>query len=92
MTTRADSVTCPHACYRLYCMQSFLEKALGFFLKVHTSSRGRQKDLETMRRLDLAVVSLAYLGRTVNAAFGLTSKSNSWSVDTNGGLVFEVSK
>ena len=32
------------------------------------------------------------LGRTAHAAFGLSSKGNSYSVDTNGGLVFDVSK
>jgi hypothetical protein len=35
---------------------------------------------------------VAWLGRLGHAAFGLTSKGNSYSVDTGGGLVFDVSK
>lgn len=37
-------------------------------------------------------VVFAWLGRGVNAGFGVTTKGNSYSVDTNGGLVFDVSK
>ncbi|KAK0702994.1 rhamnogalacturonase B [Lasiosphaeria miniovina] len=37
-----------------------------------------------------AIVALA--AGAVNAGFGVTSKSSSYSVDTNGGLVFDVSK
>jgi len=48
--------------------------------------------LGTMRRLAVAGLSAAWLGRTAEAAFGLSSKASSWSVDTNAGLVFEVSK
>ncbi|KAK0725849.1 rhamnogalacturonase B [Lasiosphaeris hirsuta] len=32
------------------------------------------------------------MGRAVDAAFGVTTKSNSFSVDTNAGLTFDVSK
>jgi hypothetical protein len=42
--------------------------------------------------LQLASAAVAWLGSGVNAAFGVTSKGNSYSVDTNGGLVFDVSK
>lgn len=38
------------------------------------------------------VIAAWFIVRTVDAAFGLSSKGNSWSVDTNAGLVFEVSK
>lgn len=37
-------------------------------------------------------VAIAWMGRTVDAGFGVTTKGNSYSVDTNGGLVFDVSK
>jgi rhamnogalacturonan endolyase len=40
----------------------------------------------------LAVVLVTWLGKGVNAAFGVTTKGNSYSVDTDGGLVFDVSK
>ena len=39
-----------------------------------------------------AALVACWLPETANAAFGLTSKSNAFSVDTNAGLVFEVSK
>ena len=46
-----------------------------------------------MRSLKLQAALLAcQLWRTVDAAFGLASKGNSFSVDTNAGLVFDVSK
>ncbi|KAK4442058.1 rhamnogalacturonase B [Podospora aff. communis PSN243] len=46
-----------------------------------------------MRSLKISAALVAcQLGRIVNAVFGLTSKGNSFSVDTNAGLVFEVSK
>jgi hypothetical protein len=42
-------------------------------------------------RVSGAITALCF-GRAVNAAFGLTSKGNAYSVDTNAGLVFDVSK
>jgi len=42
--------------------------------------------------LHLVAVVVAWLGKGANAAFGVTSKGNSYSIDTNGGLVFDVSK
>ncbi len=40
----------------------------------------------------LVAVGIASLGGGANAGFGVTTKGNSYSVDTNGGLVFDVSK
>ncbi|KAB5549555.1 rhamnogalacturonase B [Coniochaeta sp. 2T2.1] len=42
--------------------------------------------------LRLAALAAASLSSTANAAFGVTTKGNSYSVDTSGGLVFDVSK
>ncbi|KAI0888536.1 polysaccharide lyase family 4 protein [Annulohypoxylon maeteangense] len=39
-----------------------------------------------------AVLALALLGNGARAAFGLTTTSSGYKVDTNGGLVFEVNK
>ena len=44
------------------------------------------------KNLHLVAVLVAWLGQGTEAAFGVTSKGNSYSVDTNGGLVFDVSK
>ncbi len=38
------------------------------------------------------VVGAALLARAAHAAFGLTTTANSYRVDTDGGLIFEVSR
>jgi rhamnogalacturonan endolyase len=38
------------------------------------------------------VFTLLALGQNVDAAFGITSTSKGFKVDTDGGLVFEVNK
>ncbi|KAK3364560.1 rhamnogalacturonase B [Lasiosphaeria hispida] len=46
-----------------------------------------------MRSTAVSGAILAWaMGRAVDAAFGVTTKSNSFSIDTNGGLAFDVSK
>ncbi|KAK3372748.1 rhamnogalacturonase B [Podospora didyma] len=45
-----------------------------------------------MRSLALSAALVAWMGSSVQAAFGVTTKANSYSVDTNGGLVFDVSR
>lgn len=44
-----------------------------------------------MRTL-IAAAAILTLGRGANAAFGFTSTSKSYKVDTDGGLIFEVNK
>ncbi len=39
-----------------------------------------------------AAVTVWVLGGPASAKFGLTTSGNSYSVDTNGGLVFDVNK
>ncbi|KAK4213772.1 rhamnogalacturonase B [Rhypophila decipiens] len=45
-----------------------------------------------MRSHFLFLAAVPFVAHSVHAAFGLTSKGNSFSVDTNAGLIFEVSK
>lgn len=45
-----------------------------------------------LSRSHLVAVVIAWMAKTVDAGFGVTTKGNSYSVDTNGGLVFDVSK
>ncbi|KAK3331503.1 rhamnogalacturonase B, partial [Apodospora peruviana] len=45
-----------------------------------------------MRSQTFVGLAVAFTARTVHAGFGLTSTGNSYRVDTNGGLVFDVSK
>jgi hypothetical protein len=40
----------------------------------------------------VSAVALLALGQSVHAAFGITSTSKGFKVDTDGGLVFEVNK
>ncbi|KAK0612621.1 rhamnogalacturonase B [Bombardia bombarda] len=45
-----------------------------------------------MRSTTLSWAIVAWMTDAVNAGFGLTTKSNAYSVDTDGGLVFDVSR
>jgi len=65
----------------------FEELALG--LQYHSDTSDIV--LNTMRAVQSIASALAF-GRCAFAAFGFTSTSKGYSVDTDGGLVFEVNK
>jgi rhamnogalacturonan endolyase len=43
-------------------------------------------------RVSTSIAAIAALSHGANAAFGLTSTTNGFKVDTDGGLVFEINK